>query len=409
MAGDSDVTSAIPERDPIALQVPLWEWPDAASESSATAAAPAPVAVEVTDAETSPARPRHSSVAGSDTMPVVAEALEVVARSLQRMADVDTRPVLDPPTPSFRMRQFGDTGISLYPLVLGGGTFGWTAGTDATRGILDAYAEAGGNAIDTADSFAAGRSEVLIGTWLRERRNRDDLVLSTKVALGDGHQGLSAQSLTRAVDASLGRLGTSYLDVLYFHVDDQTVPLEESLTAAEALIRAGKVRHLACVGYSPERLMEARVVAGQLTLPRFAGVQLPYSLVERAEFEKSFSPVIRAQGLAFLPHTVLGGGFLSGKYRGRRGERAALAPSRREQMAGHLNKRGFRILDTLEEIAAERSVTSATVALAWLMTKPFVTAPVVSVSEPEQVAQLVRATGVHLTRAEVVALDRASN
>ncbi|WP_251857941.1 aldo/keto reductase [Herbiconiux sp. L3-i23] len=408
MTVDSDVPAAPPEREPIALQVPLWDWPE--PERPAPPVIPPAAIATAADTDSAPIAPDATPIAPAvvDTVPVVAEALEVVARSLQRLADVETRPVLDAVSPPFRLRSFGETGMQIFPLVLSGGTFGWTAGTDATRGILDAYADAGGNAIDTADSYAAGRSEVLIGTWLREKRNRDEIILSTKVALSDDEPGLSAGAITRAVDASLTRLGTGHIDVLYFHADDRDVPLEESLTAAEALIRAGKVRELAAVGYTAERLMEARVVAGQLTLPRFAGVQVPYNLLARTEFEKSLSPVVGAQGLAVLPHTVLGGGFLSGKYRGRRSEKAALPPSRRDEMACHLNRRGLRVLDALDEIASDRGLASATIALAWLMTKPLVTAPLVSVSAPEQVDALVKAAGVRLSRAEVVALDRAS-
>jgi aryl-alcohol dehydrogenase-like predicted oxidoreductase len=323
------------------------------------------------------------------------------------MAVTETRPLLDEPARRFRPRRIGDTDLSVFPVVLGGSTFGWTASADATTQILDAYVEAGGNAIDTADSYSAGRSETLIGAWLRSRDLRDSVVLSTKIAQSAEHPGLSAQSIVRAAEASLTRLGVESVDLLYFSLDDAAVPLEESLTAADSLIRSGKVRYLAAANFSPERLMEARVTAGQLMLPLFAGIQAHYNLVHRDEFEQELFPVARVQRLAVLPAVSLANGFLSGKYRGR-GSRSSDAHSRASRIEPYLNKRGFRVLSVLDDVAAQQGVAPATVALAWLLTKPLVTAPVASASRPEQVADLVEAAHVHLTRAQVAALDRAS-
>ncbi|PVZ93647.1 alcohol dehydrogenase [Amnibacterium flavum] len=323
------------------------------------------------------------------------------------MAGSSTQPV-EPEPRRHRLRRFGEADLAVFPVVLGGATFGWTAAPDTTFAILDAYRAAGGNAVDTADSYASGRSEVLIGTWLRERGIRDEIVLSTKVAKGEENSGLSAQSIIRAVEASLRRLQVEHVDVLYFHLDDVSVPLEESLTAADSLLRSGKVRHLAGADYGPERLMEARVTSGQLTLPKFVGVQTNYSLVNRTDFERDLSSVARAQGLAVVPYSALGSGFLTGKYRGKRGERGSAAQSRVDAAARHMTKRGFRILDALDDVAEAFGVAPATIALSWLLTKPLVTAPVVSASSPEQVADIVAAAGVHLTRAQVASLDRAS-
>ncbi|THG32424.1 aldo/keto reductase [Naasia lichenicola] len=307
------------------------------------------------------------------------------------------------------MRRLGDSELAVFPLILGASTFGWTAGADASMAILDAYLEAGGNAIDTADSYSAGRSETVIGTWLRDRGARDRMVLSTKIAQSSENPGLSAQSIARSVDASLQRLGVDYLDLLYFHLDDRAVPLEESLTAADALVRSGKVRYLAASGFDGDRLMQARILAGQLDLPRFVAVQVPYNLLQREEFEQRLFPVVRAQQLAAVPFSSLASGFLTGKYRGRvKGERGSEAHSRATRAAQFASKRGFRVLDALEDVAEEHDRSLAAVALAWLLTKPLVTAPVVSVSRPEQLADLLTATRLNLTRHQVALLDRVS-
>lgn len=339
----------------------------------------------------------------------IEQALQVVERSLVDMAANETRPIPDELPRSFRMRRFGDTDLTVFPLILGASTFGWTAGADATTGILDAYLEAGGNAIDTADSYSAGRSETLIGTWLREKGARDRVVLSTKIARGSENTGLSGKSILRAAEASLGRLGVDYLDILYFSLDDPAVPLEESLTAADALLRSGKVRYLAASDFRADRLMEARILAGQLDLPRFAALQAQYSLVHREEFERHLLPVARAQQLATVPYYSLASGFLTGKYRGRaKGERGSEAHSRAARAARYATKRGFRVLDALEDVAEEQRTSMTTVALAWLLTKPMVTAPVVSASRPEQLPEILAATRLHLTRHQVALLDRVS-
>jgi aryl-alcohol dehydrogenase-like predicted oxidoreductase len=387
------------ERAPRYEQVPLWDWPGEAAESEGAGQRREPAG--------SPPAGGTLVVEARDPEPAVDEALGVIAQSLADLAATETRPLLDEPTRRFRPRRIADTDLSVFPLVLGGSTFGWTATADATTGILDAYVEAGGNAIDTADSYAAGRSETLIGTWLRSRGNRDRIVLSTKISRSAEHPGLSAQSIVRATEASLTRLGVDAVDLLYFQADDAEVPLEESLTAADSLLRSGKVRYLASSNYSPERLMQARVTAGQLMLPRFVGIQAHYNLLHRAEFEEQLFPVARAQELAVLPYFPLASGFLSGKYRGR-AARGSDAHSRAAQVEQYQNKRGFRVLSALEDVAAQQGVAPATVALAWLLTKPLVTAPVVSASRPEQVRDIAAAATVHLTRSQVAALDRAS-
>ncbi|HEY8590673.1 MAG TPA: aldo/keto reductase [Naasia sp.] len=389
------------DRAPLWEQLPLWDWP---IEAEAGPAEPRPPRQPIVRR---PASIPHVSVAERE--PAVAEALGVVSRSLAEMAATETRPLLDEPPRRHRLRPFGDTDLSVFPIALGGATFGWTASPESTMRILDGYAEAGGNFLDTADRYAAGRSEMLIGNWLKDRGNRDRIVLSTKIGRGAEFPGLSAQNILRAAEASLRRLQVEHVDLLHFALDDLEVPLEESLTAADALLRAGKVRHVAASGFSPERLMEARVTAGQLLLPRFAGIQAHYSLLTREGFERSLLPVAQAQGLAVVPYLALESGFLTGKYRSRgRDSKASDAHSRSKHVEQHRTKKGFRVLAVLEDVAAQQGVSPATTALAWLLTKPLVTAPVVSASRPEQVRDLVQAATVHLTRAQVAALDRAT-
>jgi aryl-alcohol dehydrogenase-like predicted oxidoreductase len=388
------------ERRPVYEQVTLWDWPiEGEAPVGEAAAGPASSAVGGV------ADPHLPVVQPLD--PAVDEAMAVVSRSLAEMAATETRPLLGEPAARWRSRRIGDTDLAVFPVVLGASTFGWTASADAVPAILDAYTTAGGNAIDTADSYASGRSETLLGAWLASRRNRDALVLSTKISRSPENPGLSAQSILRSVDASLTRLGTDRIDLLYFSTDDRSVPLEESLTAADSLLRSGKVRHLAATGYSGDRLMEARITAGQLGLPRFVGIQAQYNLVHREEFEQRLFPVAKAQELAVLAHSPLASGFLSGKYRSR-GSRVSDAHSRSSEIEQYANKRGFRVLGAIDEVAAQHGVAPATVALSWLLTKPYVTAPVVSASRPEQVRDLVAAAKVHLTRSQVASLDRAS-
>jgi aryl-alcohol dehydrogenase-like predicted oxidoreductase len=308
------------------------------------------------------------------------------------------------PHPAMR-RAIADTDLRVFPLALGGNVFGWTAGPDDTSAILDRYQEAGGNFIDTADSYASGRSEHMIGTWMRERRNRDSMVVATKIGKSEDFPGLGGSRIERAVDASLSRLGTDFVDVLYFHWDDLDVPLEESLAAAGRLIQSGKVRHLAASNYAAERLLHARIMGGLYDAPRFVALQTHYNLVNRAPYESAYLDVVRGQQLAVMPYFALANGFLTGKYRTRDSVREG---ARGQRAAKYLNRRGLRVLTALDEIAEHHSTSVATIALAWLLAKPGVVAPVASASRPEQVHDLVQAAHVQLSRHDVSRLDRAS-
>ncbi|WP_244284246.1 aldo/keto reductase [Agromyces badenianii] len=298
----------------------------------------------------------------------------------------------------------GDTGLEIHPLALGGSTFGWTLGTEQAFDVLDRFAGVGGSFLDTADSYAAGRSESIIGKWMAARRTRGRMAIATKIGHHPDHRGLSPADIAASVDASLERLGIERIDLLYFHGDDVAVPLEESLGAVDALITAGKVGAIGAADFTPERLIEARVLAAN-GLPRFQAFTTKYNLMERRPFEGAPELVAHAQGLAVMPYFGLANGFLGGQVRRRADVRH---DARGERQARHLGRRGHRVLAAVDEVAFAHGVQPATIALAWLLAKPTVVAPVVSASRPDQVDALVAAASVELQRSEIVELDRAS-
>jgi aryl-alcohol dehydrogenase-like predicted oxidoreductase len=307
--------------------------------------------------------------------------------------------------PRARPRRVGSSELVVYPLAMSGNVFGWTADAGATEQILDAYVEGGGNFVDTADSYASGRSEIMIGNWLRDRGNRDSMVVATKVGKSSDNPGLSRRAVIRAVEASLERLGTDRIDLLYLHVDDASVPFEQTLLAVDALIRAGKVRYFGGSDHTGDRLMEARIACAQIGVAPMVALQNSYSLMHRREYEGDLAHVALRQGLGVMPRFALASGFLSGKYRSRADLEASL---RGPEMRTHLTKRGLRILHALDGIAAAHETQVASVALAWLLSKPLVVAPVTSASTPEQVQPLLAAATLALTRSQVAELDRVS-
>lgn len=307
---------------------------------------------------------------------------------------------------SQRLRRIGSSDLEVFPLAISGNVFGWTAGVTATEDILDAYAEQGGNFIDTADSYAGGRSEIMIGNWMRDRGNRAEIVVATKVGKSADNPGLRARNIDRAVHASLERLQTSWIDLLYLHVDDEQVDFEETLLAVDELIRAGKVRQFGVSDHTGNRLIEARVACAQLGVAPMVALQNHYNLLHRTEYEGDLAHVAERQGLGVMPRFALASGFLTGKYR----KRSDLARyPRGNEAAHHLTRRGRRVLAALDAVAAAHGVSVATIALAWLLTKPLVVAPVASASSAEQVEELTAAASVRLTRQEAAELDRASS
>lgn len=314
------------------------------------------------------------------------------------------------PEDSAWRRQLGATGLRVYPLAIGGNAFGWTAADDAAESILDEYHEAGGNIIDTADSYAAGRSEQIIGNWMRTRRNRQNMIVATKIGKSANHPGLSSSAVSEAIADSLQRLQTDYLDILFLHVDDENVPFEETLVAVDERVRAGSVRHVGVSDHTGNRLIEARVIAAQLGLTPFSAIQSRYSLTHRTEYEGTLARVAAQQQLGVMPRFALDGGFLAGNYRAK--SELSFNTTGNIVLGGdaheHLNRRGQRILSTLDRISEEHECAPATIAIAWLLCKPDVVAPIVGASTADQVGALVAAAGIVLTRQQVAALDDVS-
>ena len=301
----------------------------------------------------------------------------------------------------------GRTQLSVFPLCLGGNVFGWTADEAQSHAVLDAYVAAGGNFIDTANSYLTehGRSETIIGRWLAERADRDEIVLATKVGGGQGAvRNLKADTIEREAHASLQRLQTDRIDLYYAHFDDEQTPLAESLRAFDELVKSGAVRHIGASNYSPQRLAAALQLQRELGFTEFTVLQPHYNLVER-DFERTLLPVAESWDLAVLPYFALAKGFLTGKYRP--GGEAVQSP-RAEAARSYLDNGGRGVLEALDEVAATHHTTVAAVALAWLGAQPRVVAPIASASTTEQLEQILPAAMLQLTAAEVEWLSGAS-
>ena len=303
------------------------------------------------------------------------------------------------------LRAIGTSPLRVFPLAMSGNVFGWTADVEATEGILDAYTAAGGNFIDTADSYAGGRSEIMIGNWMRAKRNRADVVVATKIGKSADNPGLSPRAIVAAVDASLHRLRTGYIDLLYLHIDDETVPFEDTLLAVDSLVSAGKVVAFGGSDHTGNRLIEARIASAQLGVAHMSALQNQYNLMHRTQYEGGLAHVAEMQQLGVMPRFALASGFLTGKYR----SKADLSRNERGgEVAKYLGRKGAKVLSVLDEVAAAQEASVASVALAWLLSKPNVVAPVVSASRPDQVAALLAAVDLRLTRHQLADLDRAS-
>ena len=302
-------------------------------------------------------------------------------------------------------RRIGQSALRVFPIALSGTVFGWTADGPTTTSILDRFVELDGSFIDTADSYAGGRSEIMIGNWMRERRNRDSLTIATKVGKSPDHPGLSASAIQASVEASLRRLRVNHIDLLFLHIDDPTVSFDETLLAVDELIRAGHVRYFGGSDHTGDRLLEARIAAGQLGVAHMVALQKHYNLVHRDEYEGDLARVSAQLDLGVLPRFALAAGFLTGKYR----TRGDLERERRGAEASrYLNRRGLRMLAALDRIAAETGMSVATAALSWLLSRPRVVAPVVSVSAPGQLDSIMDAPRMPLSRHQLTELDRVS-
>ncbi|WCN01811.1 aldo/keto reductase [Streptomyces sp. M92] len=310
------------------------------------------------------------------------------------------------------LRKLGSSDLKVFPLALGGNVFGWTADQDTSFAVLDAYTAAGGNFVDTADSYSAwvdgnsgGESETVLGKWLAARGNRDDVVLATKVSQHPDYPGLSAANIKAAADASLRRLGTDHIDLYYTHFDKPEVPVEEIIGALDELVRAGKVRHIAASNISAERLAASLDFSDREGLARYVALQPHYNLVSRDTYEGGLRDLAERSGLAAVPYYALASGFLTGKYR----PGATVDSPRAGGAAKHLeSERGQRVLAVLDEIAETHSAPVATVALAWLAAQPTVAAPIASARTVEQLSALLGVAELTLTEDETGRLTEAS-
>ncbi|WP_333752348.1 aldo/keto reductase [Streptomyces sp. IBSBF 2394] len=310
------------------------------------------------------------------------------------------------------LRKLGSSDLEVFPLALGGNVFGWTADRDRSFAVLDAYTAAGGNFVDTADSYSAwvdgnsgGESETVLGQWLAARGNRDDVVLATKVSQHPQYPGLSAANIKAAADASLRRLGTDRIDLYYTHFDKPEVPVEEIIGALDELVKAGKVRHIAASNISAERLAASLEFSDREGLARYVALQPHYNLVSRDTYEGELRDLAERAGLAAVPYYALAAGFLTGKYR----PGTNVDSPRAGGAAKHLEtERGLRVLAVLDEIAAAHEAPVATVALAWLAARPTVAAPIASARTVEQLPALLGVAELSLTEDEVGRLTQAS-
>jgi aryl-alcohol dehydrogenase-like predicted oxidoreductase len=288
--------------------------------------------------------------------------------------------------------------------------FGWTIDEQRSFEVLDAYVEGGGNFIDTADVYGrrgpegAGGSERIIGRWIAARGNREQLVIATKVGSFPDLRGLSESTIERAVEGSLERLGIEEIDLYYAHEDDPDTPLEETLGAFQRLIDAGRIRYAAASNYSAERLREACALGEREGLASYVALQPHYNLLER-EYERELREVCETHGLACVPYFGLARGFLTGKYRPGGGQ--VSSPRAAGVRESYFTERGFAVLAALDEVAASHGTTVAAVALAWLLAQPTVIAPIASATSREQVGELLPATTLELSAAEIERLSAA--
>jgi aryl-alcohol dehydrogenase-like predicted oxidoreductase len=312
------------------------------------------------------------------------------------------------------MRRLGRSDLMVSPLCLGGNVFGWTADEATSFKLLDAFVDAGLNFIDTADSYSiwapgnkGGESEEIIGRWMKSRGNSQKVVIATKVGweISPDRKGLSKTYIRSAVEGSLQRLQIDTIDLYQSHKDDPDTPQEETLEAYEELIRAGKVRAIGASNFSTARLQEALTISAKRGLPRYESLQPKYNLYDRAGYEAELEPLCREHEVGVIPYHSLASGFLTGKYRSEQDFGKSVRGGR---MPDYLNERGKRILAALDEVSAQMGVTPTQVALAWLMARPGLTAPIASATSLEQMKDLIAATSLTLNPAAIARLDQAS-
>jgi aryl-alcohol dehydrogenase-like predicted oxidoreductase len=313
-----------------------------------------------------------------------------------------------------KKRKLGDSGLEVAPLAFGGNVFGWTADEAMSFRLLDAFVAAGFNLIDTADVYArwapglkGGESETIIGKWLRRGGKRQAVMIATKVGkeMGADRKGLSKSYIFRAVEESLQRLQTDYIDLYQAHADDADTPMEESLQAFDQLIKEGKVRAIGASNFSAKRLAEALRISEQNGFARYQSLQPLYNLYDRVDYEKELEPLCRERKLGVISYFSLASGFLTGKYRS---EEDLADRARADMVKKYLNARGYRILEALDRAAQQHNATPAKVALAWLISQPTITAPIASATNLEQLNQLIEATTLELAPSSLEMLNQAS-
>ena len=309
-------------------------------------------------------------------------------------------------------RRLGRSALETAPIAFGGNVFGWTVDESASFALLDAFVDAGFNLVDTADGYSAwvqgnqgGESETIIGKWLKRSGKRDKVLIATKVAKLARRPGLSAANIALAVEDSLKRLQVDVIDLYQSHQDDPATPIEETLGAYARLIEQGKVREIGASNFSAARLAESLAIAKKYNLPRYESLQPEYNLVSRAGYEAELEPLIRKESIGVISYYGLASGFLTGKYR----SEADLSRSVRGQgVRKYLDARGLRILAALDAVALRRGATPAQVALAWLIARPGITAPIVSATSVKQLQEILAAVRVQLTVEDIAQLDQVS-
>ena len=313
-------------------------------------------------------------------------------------------------------RRLGRTGLKVSPLCLGSMNFGWTADEETSFAVMDAFAEAGGNFIDTADVYNrwvdghnGGESEGVIGRWLQARGNRSQMIIATKVrgqmGPGPNDQGLSRRHIFDACDASLRRLQSDTIDLYQTHYFDADTPIDETLEALDRLVQQGKVRYVGCSNYPAWRLMEALWTSDKCGLARYNSIQPHYNLVNRAEFERELAEVCLANGIGIIPYSPLAGGFLTGKYSRDRDTDSVRAEGVRQH---YFNDAGWKVLDAVRAVAGELDTTPLAVSLAWLLAQPGMTAPIFGANTVEQLQGSLAALDVDLTGEQMETLNNAS-
>ena len=311
-------------------------------------------------------------------------------------------------------RKIKNTDLTIAPINFGGNVFGWTLDEKQSFDILDRFTEAGFNFIDTADTYSwwvngkGGQSEEIIGKWMKSRNNRNDIVLATKVGSQTKEHGfdISRKHILKSVDESLQRLQTDHIDLYYTHFDDDTTPVEETLSAYDEIIKAGKVRYIAASNLSPERLKASFDAAEKNNLPKYVALQPHYNLMEREGFEQNYAPLAEQFDLSVFPYWSLAAGFLTGKYR----TEADLAKSARgEGVRKYLNDKGLEVLKAVDQVSAKHNTTQGTVSLAWLLSNPLITAPIVSATSASQLETVFNAPKLVLDQEDIDLLNNASN